>query len=129
MRIATDLTKVPPQGSTTAQGWELQLGTNNIGHLLFYLYLEPILKGTASKAPADSVRVVWVSSAAAFLAPTPAVDFDNIDYKRDESAGVKYARSKAGNVLQSFQSSKRLKDSNAISVVSSRHSRPDSKLN
>ena len=120
--VVADLVKVPPQGSTTAQGWELQLGTNNIGHFLFYRYLESALRNTAREAVADSVRVVWVSSGAAFMTPTPPINFDNFDYKKDESAGVKYARSKAGNILQSLQSSKRLKDSKVVSVVSSRNS-------
>ncbi|MCJ1326300.1 hypothetical protein MMC10_002964 [Thelotrema lepadinum] len=105
----------PPQGSTTAQGHELQIGVNNIAHFLFLKYLEPVLKKTASTAPAGSVRVVWVSSGVVLMAPKPAIDFDNINYaKKDESAWTKYTRSKAGNILQAIESSRRLKDSGVI---------------
>ena len=109
---------VPSQGSTTAQGHELQIGVNNIAHFLFLKYLEPILKVTASTAPACSVRIVWVSSGAALMAPKPAIDFDNINYtKKDEAAWTKYTRSKAGNVLQAIELSRRLKDNGVICLV------------
>ena len=110
---------IPPQGSTTAQGWELQLGTNNLGHYLFYKYMEPVLKKTAATAPAGSVRAVWVSSGMALMAPKPAIDFDNINYnKKDETAWTKYSRSKGGNVLQAIETSRGLKDSGVVSLVS-----------
>ncbi|KAJ5280035.1 hypothetical protein N7478_005407 [Penicillium angulare] len=89
----------PPQGSTTSQGYELQLGTNNLGHFLFVKYLHDILRKTAITAPNNSVRVIWVSSSGAMLAPKPAINFDNMDYSKDEGAMKKYFRSKAGNVL------------------------------
>ncbi|KAJ5107690.1 hypothetical protein N7456_004365, partial [Penicillium angulare] len=89
----------PPQGSTTSQGYELQLGTNNLGHFLFVKYLHDILRKTAIAAPKNSVRVIWVSSSGAMLAPKPAINFDNMDYSKDEGAMTKYFRSKAGNVL------------------------------
>ena len=52
------------------------------------------------------------------MAPKPAIDFDNINYaKKDESAWTKYTRSKAGNILQAIESSRRLKDSGVICLV------------
>ncbi|KAH8689319.1 hypothetical protein BGW36DRAFT_275761, partial [Talaromyces proteolyticus] len=75
---------VPPQGSKTAQGYELQLGTNNIGHHLFTRFLHPLLSQTAKIAHPGSVRVVWVSSGAAIRAPIPAIDFTNMDYHHEE---------------------------------------------
>lgn len=110
---------VPPQGSKTAQGYELQLGTNNLAHFLFTLLLQPILKETASSAPKNSVRVVWVSSSAAEIAPNPAIVFENINYdKKDEGIWSKYMRSKAGNVLHSSEFARRTKDDGIISLVS-----------
>jgi NAD(P)-dependent dehydrogenase (short-subunit alcohol dehydrogenase family) len=69
---------VPPQGSKTVQGYELQIGTNNLGHFLFTHFLRPVLAETAKTAPKSSVRVVWVSSSAADSAPHPAIDFSNM---------------------------------------------------
>ena len=90
---------VPPAGSKTAQGYELQLGTNNVGHFLFAQCLVPALKAAAAAAPKGSVRIVWVSSSAVEMAPKPPIDFDNMDYHKKEGPWAMYARSKAGNVL------------------------------
>ncbi|KAI0466592.1 short-chain dehydrogenase [Xylaria cf. heliscus] len=98
---------VPPQGSTTAQGYELQLGVNNIATFFFTQILYPAMVETARSAPRGSVRVVWVSSDAAEGAPNPAIDFDNMDYKKDEAAWTKYQRSKAGNVLHACEAARR----------------------
>lgn len=98
----------PPQGSTTAQGYELQLGTNNVGTFLFTKLLTPVLASTAKTSPKDSVRVVWVSSSATDFAPKPGgLQLDNLDYHIDKSAGVKYAISKVGNFLHAVEFSKR----------------------
>ncbi|RDW86986.1 uncharacterized protein DSM5745_03628 [Aspergillus mulundensis] len=97
----------PPAGSTTNQGYELQLGTNNVGPHLFTKLLYPTLVETAKTAPRASVRVVWVSSDAAGWAPKPAIDFGNLDYRRAENDRVKYGRSKAGTVMQAVELARR----------------------
>ena len=44
------------------------------------------------------MRVVWVSSPAAEgFSPTNGVDMDNLDYKKDKNAWLKYGVSKAGS--------------------------------
>ncbi|KAI0096366.1 short-chain dehydrogenase [Nemania sp. FL0031] len=98
---------VPPVGSTTAQGYELQLGVNNIATFLFTRFLLPILITTAGSAATNSVRVVWVSSAAAESAPKPAIDFSNMDYAKNESQWQKYGRSKAGTILHALEAARR----------------------
>ncbi|KAF5681842.1 hypothetical protein FDENT_7909 [Fusarium denticulatum] len=75
---------VPPQGSKTVQGYELQVDVNNLVPFLFTHFLHPILAATAQVAPKNSVRVIWVSSSAADGAPTPAIDFMNMDYHKEE---------------------------------------------
>ncbi|KAJ5768884.1 short-chain dehydrogenase [Penicillium odoratum] len=107
---------MPPQGSKTKQGYELQLGTNNLGHFLFVKYLHDILKKTALTAPKASVRVIWVSSSAILMAPKPAIDFDNMDYHQEESAMKKYARSKAGNVIHCAEYAKRTAGDGVLSL-------------
>ena len=109
---------IPPQGSVTAQGYEMQLGTNNVATFLFTKLLHPILAKTASTALADSVRVVWVSSSAAELSsPKGGVDMNNLDYKVDKMSWAKYGVSKAGNVLHGGEFAKRAKGEGIISVV------------
>ncbi|KAF5562480.1 hypothetical protein FPHYL_5674 [Fusarium phyllophilum] len=82
---------VPPQGSKTVQGYELQIGVNNLAPFLFTRFLHPILAATAQIAPKNSVRVIWVSSNAADGAPTPAIDFTNMDYYKEEGIWPKTA--------------------------------------
>lgn len=90
---------MPPQGSTTKQGYELQLGTNCVAPFLFTKMLTPLLVQTAKTSPAGAVRVVWVSSSAAHLmSPKGGVEMENLDYEKggDKSAMHKYGVSKAG---------------------------------
>ena len=109
---------VPPQGSTTKQGYEKQLGTNNVAPFLLTKLLHPMLAKTASTAPKDSVRVVWVSSSGAEVySPKGGVDMDNLDYKKKKNLWWKYGTSKAGNVLHSGEFAKRFQSEGIISVV------------
>lgn len=109
---------VPPEGSKTKQGYDQQLGTNNVAPFLLTKLLHPILAKTASTAPKDSVRVVWVSSSGAeVLAPKGGVDMDNLDYKKEKSNWSRYGTSKAGNVLHSGEFAKRFGSEGIISVV------------
>ncbi|OHE93276.1 short-chain dehydrogenase [Colletotrichum orchidophilum] len=109
---------MPPQGSKTAQGYELQLGTNCVGPFLFSKLLTPTLVQTAKTALKDSVRIVWVSSSAAeVLSPCPAIEIDNLDYNRDRIKEFKYGISKAGNYFHSTEFAKRHKADGVISLA------------
>merc|ERR1712093_541883 len=108
----------PPQGSTTKQGYELQIGTNNVAPFLFTKLLTPLLKETAKVSPPGSVRVVWVSSSAAeAMSPKGGVDMDNLDYKKDQAVWHKYGVSKAGNVHHAKEFANRYGDDGIISVA------------
>jgi NAD(P)-dependent dehydrogenase (short-subunit alcohol dehydrogenase family) len=110
---------VPPQGSVTKQGYELQLGTNCLGPFLLTKLLTPLLLQTAKTSPAGSVRVVWVSSSAAHLmAPKGGVNMQNLDYKTDEADWKKYGTSKGGNVLHAVEYQRRYQSQGLVSVVS-----------
>lgn len=108
---------VPPQGSKTKQGYEQQLGTNDLAPFLFTKLLTPILKETAKVKPAGSVRVVWVaSSAAANFAPKGGVVMDNLSYEKDQGSWHKYGVSKAGTILQAAEYARRFGQDNILSV-------------
>jgi NAD(P)-dependent dehydrogenase (short-subunit alcohol dehydrogenase family) len=109
---------IPPEGSKTKQGYELQLGINNLGHFLFTHFLTPILQKTAKASAPNSVRVLWVSSSAADGAPRPAIDLSNMDYSRKEGLWGPYMRSKAGSVIHSVEFARRTAGSGIISIVS-----------
>ncbi|PVI04821.1 NAD(P)-binding protein [Periconia macrospinosa] len=108
----------PEEGATTAQGYELQLGVNNVGTFLFTKLLTPILISTAKNERPGVVRVVWVSSSAAeaALSPKGGVVMDNLDYHKDVGWFTKYCISKAGNYLHGSEFAKRHKADGILSV-------------
>ena len=103
----------------TAQGYELQLGTNNIGTFMFTKLLTPILISTAKTEPPNTVRVVWVSSSAAESgSPRPGgVPMDNLDYHKSQPFIIRYGISKAGNYLHAVEYAKRYKADGIVSVA------------
>lgn len=108
-----------PQGMKTKQGYDIQLGTNNVGPFLLTKLLLPILAQTAKTAPKNSIRVVWVSSYAAKLASTIPIDMSNVDYKKkDEGSWTKYIRSKAGNAIHAAEFARQTKGDGVIHLVS-----------
>jgi NAD(P)-dependent dehydrogenase (short-subunit alcohol dehydrogenase family) len=84
----------------TQDGFELQFGTNHLGHFLLTGLLVPkLLAGAPS-------RVVCVSSRGHRLA---AVDLDDPNFERTEySPWLAYGRSKSANVLHAIELDRRL---------------------
>ncbi|WP_353827667.1 oxidoreductase, partial [Agromyces sp. SYSU T0242] len=77
-----------PQG-TTAQGWELQFGTNHLGHFA--------LVGGIAGLLADGARVVSYSSTAHYRSP---VRFDDLGFESTPyDPWVAYGQSKSANAL------------------------------
>jgi len=109
---------VPPQGSKTKQGYELQIGTNNFAPFLFTKFLAPLLRATAKTSAPGAVRVVWTSSSMAEASsPTGGVDLNNLDYKVDKAVWHKYGVSKAGNILHAKEFAKRFGGEGIVSVA------------
>jgi len=107
----------PAQGSKTAQGYELQLGVNDIGTFMFTKLLTPILVETAKTEPKGTIRVVWVaSSAAEGMSPPGGVNMDNLDYHEDKAAMHKYGVSKAGNYFHATEFAKRYRAAGVVSI-------------
>ncbi|MGK2948241.1 MAG: SDR family NAD(P)-dependent oxidoreductase [Acidimicrobiales bacterium] len=79
-----------PQG-TTADGFEMQIGTNHLGHFLLANLLTPAL------VAAEGARIVLLSSAGHRLGD---VDLDDLQWERQPyDPWVAYGRSKTANVL------------------------------
>jgi len=80
--------------SKTADGFELQMGTNHFGHFLFFQLLKPLLL-TSSTSESHS-RVVVVSSWSHTLG---SVRFDDIDFARSGyDKWLAYAQAKTANI-------------------------------
>jgi NAD(P)-dependent dehydrogenase (short-subunit alcohol dehydrogenase family) len=70
---------LPPRGSVSAQGHELQMATNCLGHYLLTQLLLPTLLRTAKTAPPAAVRVIWTSSIVVDLtAPKYGIDISDL---------------------------------------------------
>ncbi|KAF7552412.1 hypothetical protein G7Z17_g4364 [Cylindrodendrum hubeiense] len=112
---------MPPNDVKTAQGYDMELGTNCLGSFLFTQLLTPILAKTAQAEAAGAVRVVWVSSMAAELYSLKyGVDMNNIkgkDYAEHPEPMAKYGNSKAGNYLHSIEYARRHQQDGILSVA------------
>src|SRR6266481_4133934 len=85
---------------TTRDGFELQLGTNHLGHFaLTGLLLEQML-------PVPGSRVVTVSSLAHRI--RARIDFDDLQGERSYSRVAAYSQSKLANLMFSYELQRRL---------------------
>ncbi|KAI0874586.1 hypothetical protein GGS24DRAFT_333823 [Hypoxylon argillaceum] len=111
--------KPSPEGAKSAQGYELQLGVNNVGTFMFTKLLTPALVNTAKTEAPGVVRVVWVGSSAgeAPMTPKGGVPLDNLDYHKEAGWFQQYGISKAGNFLQGSEFARRYKDDGVLSVT------------
>lgn len=111
----------PSGESHTKQGFEEHLGVNCIAPFLFTKLLTPVLLATAKKeegAAKGSVRVVWVSSVAAGMrTPKGGLDLQDLDYKKKDPQGFRYAISKAGNLLHALEYRRRYGGEGVVGVV------------
>lgn len=83
----------------TKDGYELQFGTNHVGHALLAKLLTPVLDRTAA-LPGSDVRVVVLTSAGAAMAPNGGIQFDSLKTKAEEMATwTRYGQSKLANAL------------------------------
>ena len=85
----------------TADGLEMQMGTNHFGHFLLTMLLLDLMKKSSPS------RIVNLSSEGHQLAPS-GIDFDDINYKNGYGPTVAYARSKLANILFTNELAKRL---------------------
>ncbi|CCA76354.1 related to Oxidoreductase, short-chain dehydrogenase [Serendipita indica DSM 11827] len=98
----------PPVDHVTAQGYDLQFGTNVLGHYYFTHLLLPTLKSTSSSIPATDpigVRIVELASDAHLLSAFTGGEVIKLETLKDGDArravGTTqlYMQSKSGNIL------------------------------
>jgi NAD(P)-dependent dehydrogenase (short-subunit alcohol dehydrogenase family) len=101
----------------TKEGYEIQFGTNHVGHFLLTKLLLPILRSTAAKPEKPDVRVVVLTSAGLGLAP--AVGFDESWVRSDGSAVMtwtRYGQSKLANALMARELARRYPEITSVAV-------------
>jgi NAD(P)-dependent dehydrogenase (short-subunit alcohol dehydrogenase family) len=89
---------VPPLGRTT-DGFELQLGTNYLGHFVLSARLLPLYSNTPGS------RVVTLSSIAHRIG---RIDFDNLNAERINLAWLFYGQSKLACLMFAYELQRRL---------------------
>ncbi|RKU45315.1 hypothetical protein DL546_007243 [Coniochaeta pulveracea] len=104
--------------ATTKEGYEIQFGTNHVGHALLTKLLMPTLLKTARRPEKPDVRVVVLTSAGLGLAsPGEGIKFDTV--KTDGSAlytWTRYGQSKLANALFARELAKRYPEVKAVAV-------------
>ncbi|KAF9046618.1 hypothetical protein BJ165DRAFT_1179935 [Panaeolus papilionaceus] len=107
----------PPIDQLTKQGYDVQFGTNVLGHFYFTKLLLPALLRGAKSSPDGKARVVNTSSSTSLL--VSSVDFNTL---KDSPARFRkdtrtlYSQSKLGNVLFSNALARRYGDQGIVSA-------------
>jgi NAD(P)-dependent dehydrogenase (short-subunit alcohol dehydrogenase family) len=102
-----------PPKTTTPDGFELQFGTNHLGHFaLTGLLLENMLG-------VDGARVVVVASLDHKLGG--AIHFDDLQWERRYSSALAYAQSKLANLMFCYEFHRRLVKSGAPLMTVAAH--------
>lgn len=108
---------LPPQ--LTQDGYELQFGTNHMGHALLVKLLLPTLLRTA-ETPNSDVRIVFLSSIAYRLHPKDGITFDALrttqDIKTSTGSWVRYGQTKLANILYAAELARRYPNITSVSV-------------
>ncbi|KAH9929195.1 NAD-P-binding protein [Fomitopsis serialis] len=106
----------PPIDELTAEGFDLQFGTNVIGHFLFTELLMPALLAGAQSSPDHHARVITTSSSGAMLG---GIDLDSVrdgPARRRYSKESLYGQSKLGNVIVAREVAKRYGGKGIVSI-------------
>ncbi|KKX25048.1 SDR family oxidoreductase [Rhizobium sp. LC145] len=90
----------PPERRQTSDGFELQFGTNYLGHFALTAHLLPLLK------EGRNARVVTLGSVAA---RSGAINFDDLQAQRGYKRGPVYSQSKLACVMFALELSRRSK--------------------
>jgi NAD(P)-dependent dehydrogenase (short-subunit alcohol dehydrogenase family) len=88
---------LPP--GLTEDGYEIQFGTNHVGHALLLKLLLPTMLQTAER-PGSDVRIIALSSMGHQWTTSEGIDFKNLKTtQKDYSTWALYGQSKLANIL------------------------------
>ncbi|SAL57528.1 oxidoreductase [Caballeronia humi] len=97
----------PPRRLETTDGFELQFGTNVLGHFALTALLRPALEQAAQASP-ERPRVVTIASIAH---KTGRLNFDDLQATRHYGPMSSYRQSKLANLMFAFELNRRLRAS------------------
>lgn len=90
----------PPERRTTADGSELQWGTNHLGHFALTAGLLPMLRSGGAR----------VTTQTSISARTNAINWDDLNFERSYSAGKAYSQSKIANLMFGLELDRRSRE-------------------
>lgn len=95
----------------TAEGFEIQFGTNYLGHAILLQLLQPLMLRTArdssSEKGANDVRFVAVSSFGHTMAPSQGIEFERLKTPDAGTKWQRYGQSKLADILFAVGMTKR----------------------
>lgn len=103
----------PSPRQTTKDGFEIQFGTNHLGHFALTGLLLDRLTQTAGS------RIVTVSSIGHRI--NAAIHFDDLQFDRGYSRVAAYGQSKLANLLFTYELQRRLSSTNAPTIAVAAH--------
>ncbi|KAF9241100.1 hypothetical protein BU15DRAFT_45208 [Melanogaster broomeanus] len=107
---------VPPVDSLTVDGYDLQFGTNVLGHHYFTKLLLPTLISTAKSSSDGKARVITVSSSAHMMGGLKFDTFKDTQARKKVLTHNLYAQSKYGNVVLALEYDRRYKSEGIVSI-------------
>ncbi|MFC4142343.1 oxidoreductase [Pedobacter mendelii] len=106
----------PPNRETTKQGFEIQLGTNHLGHFLLTGLVLDVMKKTPNS------RVAVQSSLAHKMKRYLAdINFDDLNWEKIYNKDHAYGQSKLANLLFAYELDRKLKANNIQITVAAAH--------
>ncbi|KAF8843276.1 NAD(P)-binding protein [Paxillus ammoniavirescens] len=105
-----------PTEDLTANGYDLQFGTNVLGHHYLTKLLLPTLISTAKASSDGKARVVTVSSSAHVMGSLNFGTFKDTSARKNISTHTLYAQSKYGNVVFALELDRRCKSEGIVSI-------------
>lgn len=106
----------PPVDHLTSDGYDLQFGTNVLGHFFFTKLLIPALVAGAGASQDQHSRIVNVSSSASYLETLHWNTFKDSAERKKMSPNALYCQSKFGNVVVAREFAKRYADKGIVST-------------
>ncbi|EXJ66614.1 uncharacterized protein A1O5_10285 [Cladophialophora psammophila CBS 110553] len=112
---------LPP--GTTVDGYEVQFGTNHMGHAMLIKLLLPLMQRTAERFPGADVRIIMSSSIAYKQAPREGIAFETLKTPQRNLGGLvpggewcRYGQSKLANLLYAQGLAKRYPNITSVSI-------------
>ncbi|KAH7919068.1 NAD(P)-binding protein [Leucogyrophana mollusca] len=106
----------PAVSDVTADGYDLQFGTNVLGHFYFTQLLLPTLISTAKASPDHKARIVNVSSSMHMMSGLKFSTFKDGPARKKCSKYTLYAQSKHGNVVHALELHRRYASEGIVTI-------------